>query len=253
MSADSDSTLTNSGSTQSFASVVQGSSFNANDYVSNSTVSHTILISPLKGSVSSVWGKLDTLDTIEDGIPTSISHTTSCPDIPSTLDNLKDLEIGNDDEPLVGIHVSLPPRTKCKPKRKKRKRHDTGGHISSSDSGGDILLSINVPTIPRNKTDLGTDNISMSPLFQADDGDGEDYEAVLARDIVVPQEAADSFRRTRGALVAEAKGQVRSQHLCAMSREGRIPRWALGLGLELAPAYTPTNRELHEEFAALVR
>ncbi len=36
VSADSDSTLKNSDSSQTFASVVQGSSFNANDYVSNS-------------------------------------------------------------------------------------------------------------------------------------------------------------------------------------------------------------------------
>ncbi len=252
MSADSDSTLIGSDSTQSFASVVQGRSFNASDYVSNSTVSHTILNSPPKGSTSKLWGKLDTLDDIEDITSQSIPHTTSCPDIPSTLDTLRSL--GNDDkeDPSVGTHVALPPRLKCKPKRKKRKRHDTGGCNSSSESGSDSLPTINVPCIPRKSNDLGTNNTSMSPLLQADEGDGEeDYETVLARDIVVPQEAADSFRRTRGALVAEAKGQVRSQHLRAMSREGRIPRWALGL--ESAPAYTPTNRELHEEFAALIR
>ncbi len=252
VSADSDSTLIGSDSTRSFVSVVQGSSFNASDYVSNSTVSHTILNSPPKGSTSKLWGKLDTLDHIEETTPSSISHTMSCPDIPSTLDTLRSLEDDNNEDPTVGIHVALPPRLKCKPKRKKRKRHDTGGCHSSSDSGSDSLPTINVPCIPSKSNNLGTDDTSLSPLLQADEGEEEeDYETVLARDIVVPQEAADSFRRTRGALVAEAKGQVRSQHLRAMSREGRIPRWALGL--ESAPAYTPTNRELHEEFAALIR
>ena len=40
-----------------------------------------------------------------------------------------------------------------------------------------------------------------------------DYKEVLARNIVVPQEAADAFRKTRGALVLESKGKVHAEHL----------------------------------------
>ncbi len=74
---------------------------------------------------------------------------------------------------------------------------------------------------------------------------------MLKKDIVVPQEAADTFRKTRGALVTEAKGQVRSSHLKAMSQAECIPRWALGL--EQAPAYFPVNSDLQKEYCNLVR
>ena len=58
----------------------------------------------------------------------------------------------------------------------------------------------------------------------------EDYEKVLKKDIGVPQKVADTFRKTRGGLVAQAKGQVRSSHLRAMSQTKLHPMLGLALG-----------------------
>ena len=90
--------------------------------------------------------------------------------------------------------------------------------ISSSSSNNSVTLpditAPSVRTITRNKS------ILCDSMLQHDNDDdlAEDYKKVLKKDIEVPQQAADTFRKTRGALVAEAKGQVRSSHLRAMSK-----------------------------------
>ncbi len=252
-SADSTVTLCPNGSNISFASKVSGKNYNSEEYLSNSTVTHTIITSPKSKSKSNLdESNLDKLDDFD------LPVTKSCPNLgndsalPSTLENLRALE-----DPSVDVNDGLPsinppcPRLRQKPKKRKRRKMNDGGPNSSSSS--DDAITSNIITLG-NSDDPVTIDDPCSVSLQ-DNGDGELTEEgikeILDRNIVVPQAAADSFRRTRGAMVAEAKGQVRSKHLRAMSEANRLPRWALGL--ESAPAYAPTNRELHEEFVEMVR
>ena len=73
-----------------------------------------------------------------------------------------------------------------------------------------------------------------------EEDEGIDYRAVLKREIKTLPIATEDFRKTRGALSAEAKAVVRAQHLRAMANADRIPRWAYGFGKkEKAPEYLP--------------
>ncbi len=252
-SADSTVTLCPEKSNISFASKVSGKCYNSDEYLSNSTVTHTIISSPKSRSKLNLGES--TLDKLDDF---DLPVTRSCPNIsndsalPSTLENLRALEDStvDGDEALPSISVPLP-RLRQKPKKRKRRRMNDGGPNSSSSSDD---------AIPSNTNSLGNNNDPVTiddphSVYLQENGEGdlteEGIKEILDRNIVVPQSAADSFRRTRGAMVAEAKGQVRSKHLRAMSEANRLPRWALGL--ESAPAYAPSSREMHEEFVEMVR
>ncbi len=273
-SADSSITLCPSGSTKSFLSAATGLSYNSHEYLSDSTVTDTIL--KAKPSVitttsnidqradhmnNSGLDKMDTLDKIE--LP--ITHSQSDPTLGLNLtdrQNIANLQALANDTCITDksssqseqndINDPLPPRSHRARKRKRlRKSSSSVTRISSSSSNDSVALPDiqppNIRSITMNNT-TPCDSL-LQPEMDADQA--EDYEQVLKKDIVVPQEAADTFRKTRGALVAEAKGQVRSSHLKAMSQADRIPRWALGL--EQAPAYVPVNPDLQKEYCDLIR
>ena len=121
-----------------------------------------------------------------------------------------------------------------------------GGPSSSSSENGKTSNVQNTDHLPRTDPTL----CFVSLQHNGDEETTEEgIKEVLDHNIVVPQVSADLFRQTRGAMVAEAKGQVGSSHLQAMSEANRLLRWALDL--ETAPAYAPTNREMHQEFVEI--
>ncbi len=248
-------------SERSFANIVDGGNFDPSKFSSNSTVTHTIISASNDINRSSSSENLDKLDPIKLDDPIikpserAFLSVESCPnlstrddsephsssEISNTLINLIDLERSSNAD------IAMSPLGK-RPKKRKRRRCNSEGDSSSS-----------LENDPIDKSDISSrrfyvkisNNDSVSFQESQERAEGADYEKVLAENITVPQEAADSFRRTRGALVAEAKGAVRAEHLRAMVRADRIPRWALGL--EPAPAYVPNNDETQREFANLVR
>ncbi len=268
-STSSTATLVPQDSNLTFSSKIQGRNFNAEDYISNGTVTHTILSSNSTLTGSSM-DKLDSLDefniagkcpkktrTLHRDIALTCSDSSPAILISDNLNDTQDkenleflaaLEI-NDATPLPTI--SLPQRST---RRRKRRRKSGSTYTISSDSDDNVTPT--PASIPR-KLAVPLRKFSVSDLLQKKGEDGEiigediDYEEVLARNITVPQEAADAFRKTRGALVAESKGKVRAEHLRAMTRAERIPGWALGL--EPSPAYMPNNRDLHMEMVEMIR
>ncbi len=178
--------------------------------------------------------RLDKLDDFELPVTKSCPNLTKDRALPSTLDNLRALEGKNidEDDPLPSL-IAISPHLRKKPKKRKRRKMNDGGPSSSSSS--DDAAPSHDSTMSNDQNSM-TDQCPVSVLLQ-DNDDGELTEEgikeILDRNIVVPQAAADSFRRTRGAMVAEAKGQVCSKHLQAMSEGNRLPRWAWRVPLHM--------------------